>query len=741
MHVTPVTNTLNRWVLLFPAEWVKAALVLALISIWVVIAFFFYLNRATKKPYFQLWTVSWMFYSIYLTAAIGLEESPNMMFLAMARRACIGISALFMFWGSFELTNHGRDRVELGSATVMMLIWSYIAAFRIRQQLWVTAPVFVLLAGAGVYTGVLYWARRKRSQGGTILAVGFTLWGPHLLAFPFLESSPALATGAYLTSAVLAMLIALGMVVEHQVILSEANYSTLFDSASDAMFLIDYESFRILEANPSAQRMLKRSATELAGQDLMNLFPELKENAVPTANGQSPPDRESNPRRELRLPQSDGEFLVYEASANLIFGPRGPVMLLDARDVTERNRAAETLRDTAKRLETALAKLRATQHQVVQQERLHALEKMASGVAHDFNNALAKILGFNELLLSFPENLNDKEKVKKYLQMMNAAALDAVKIVNRLREFYRHRKDTDVYQAVDLAQVVEQAIVLTQPKWKDQAMAAGVTVKIELNWQEVPQVRGSASELREIVINLIFNAVDAMPEGGTITIGSRANENGVMLSVTDTGVGMTEEVRQRCLEPFFTTKHQQGTGLGLAIVYGIIQRHGGTIEIESELGKGTTLSVGLPIHDMQEAPPAPGATTPRFHPLNILLVEDEPLIRDIEAEYLRSDGHTVTTATTGKEALKRFHTDRFDLVVADRAMPEMNGDQMTEAIKSSSPQTPVIMVTGFADMQKEGGRKTGSPDLVLRKPITQSALHEAITKVTAAFKLEHVGKS
>ena len=740
MHVTPVTDALDRWVLLFPAEWVKAALVLALISIWVVIAFFFYLNHATKKPYFQLWTVAWMFYSIYLTAVIGLEESPNMLFLAMARRACIGISALFMFWGSFELTNHGRDRLELGSATVMMLIWSYIAAFRIREQLWITVPVFVLLAGAGVYTGILYWARRKRSQGGTILAVGFTLWGLHLLPFPFLEKYPVLTAGAYVSSAVLSMLIALGMVVEHQVMLSEANYRTLFDSASDAMFLIDYESLQILEANPSAQRMLRRSATELVGQDLMNLFPELKENADSAHQGQALPSREYNPRRELRLPQPDGEFLVYEASANLIFGPQGPVMLLDARDVTERNRAAEALRETAKRLESALAKLRSTQNQVVQQERLRALETMASGVAHDFNNALAKVIGFNELLLTWPENLNDKEKVKKYLQMMNAAAQDAVKIVNRLREFYRHRKETDVYQAVDLSQVVEQAIVLTQPKWKDQAMASGVTVKIELDWQEVPNVRGSASELREVLINLIFNAVDAMPNGGTVTIGTRANENGVLLNVSDTGVGMTEEIRQRCLEPFFTTKTEQGTGLGLAIVYGIVQRHGGSIEIESELGKGTTFSIGLPIYDATNAEPAP-ATTQRFHPLNILLVEDEPLIRDIEAEYLRGDGHTVTTAATGKEALKEFHANRFDLVVADRAMPEMNGDQMTEAIKSSSPQTPVIMVTGFADMPREGNRKIGSPDLILRKPITQSTLHEAIAKVTAGLKPEDVGKS
>ena len=211
---------------------------------------------------------------------------------------------------------------------------------------------------------------------------------------------------------------------------------------------------------------------------------------------------------------------------------------------------------------------------------------MASGVAHDFNNVLAKILGFNELLLAWPENLNDKEKVKKYLQMTSAAAQEAVSIVNRLREFYRHRKESEVYQSMDVNETIAQAIVLTQPKWKDQMMASGATIVIDTDLRDVPAIRGSESDLREVLMNLLFNSVDAMPQGGTIMVVTRAEADFIIVEVRDTGGGMTEEVRQRCFEPFFTTKGERGTGLGMAIVYGIVQRHGGSIGIESEAGEG-----------------------------------------------------------------------------------------------------------------------------------------------------------
>ena len=407
------------------------------------------------------------------------------------------------------------------------------------------------------------------------------------------------------------------------------------------------------------------------------------------------------------------------------------MLLIDAREITEAKRATEALVETARKLEQALTDLRATEQQVIQQERLRALEKMASGVAHDFNNALARILGFNELLLTWPEYLKDQERVKKYLQMINAAALDAVNIVNRLREFYRHRTDAEVYQPVDLRQIIQQAIALTQPNWKDQVMANGATVRIETDLQDVPAVRGNDAELSEVLVNLIFNAVDAMPDGGTLAIATRADDAHIVLEVRDTGVGMTEEVRQRRFEPFFTTKGETGAGLGLAIVYGIVHRHGGEITVQSKVGKGTTFTVHLPVQQPDRKTEGAPIRSGRTLPLNVLLVEDDPNIRDIEVEYLRGDGHAVATATNGQEGLARFRTGQFDLVVADRAMPEMNGDQMTHAIKSLMPNMPVIMVTGFADLPEDDRWKSPGADFVLPKPVTQAALRQAIAKVAS----------
>ena len=237
--------------------------------------------------------------------------------------------------------------------------------------------------------------------------------------------------------------------------------------------------------------------------------------------------------------------------------------------------------------------LEQTQQQVIQQEHLSALGQMASGIAHDFNNALSPILGFSELLLTRPEYLDDKPKATHYLQTVNTAAKDAAHVVRHPREFYRHRKQGEIFHPVNLNRLVKEVISLTQPKWKDQAQLNGISIKVETELQSLPRLTGNAAELREVLTNLIFNAVDAMPSDGTITLRTRFDDQHVHLEVSDTGVGMTNEVPQRCLEPFFTTKGGKGTGLGLSMMFGIIQRHKEEIDIQSEVERGTTLHIRL----------------------------------------------------------------------------------------------------------------------------------------------------
>lgn len=715
--------------LFFPPEWIKSALVLALITVWMVIVLFTYMNYSSRRAHLSLWTVAWMFYSVYLAASIGLEESPGTPFLLMASRACIGISALFMFWGSFQLSEVKRDQRELTLATALIVIWSYFAAYRVQDGLWLTLPVFLLLAGAGVYTGILYIRARRRSRGSIILGVGFLLWGVHLIGFPLASGSQVLMASAYLTSAILALLIVVGMVVEDNVKLSEHDYRALFDSSGEAIFLLDPHTLGVMQANQAALRLSGRSADELIGRQFIELCPGLLP-ALARVDGESTEAVVNEAGRELQFLRLNGGEFLCEGNASLVHCPKGPVLLLSVHDITARKQTEQSLRESTRQLASTVAELRETQKQIVQQERLRALAQMASGVAHDFNNVLAKILGFNELLLAWPENLNDKDKVKKYIQMTSAAAQEAVNIVNRLREFYRHRKESDVYQAVDVNETVTQAIVMTQPKWKDQMMAVGATVVVETDLKDVPPVRGSESDLRESLINLLFNAVDAMPKGGTISVTTGTEDNSVVIQVRDTGHGMTEEIRQRCFEPFFTTKGERGTGLGLAIVYGIIQRHGGSIDVQSGPDNGTVVVIRLPMLQAQGDELVASSAAPT-RPLRVLLAEDEPQVRDIEAEYLRGDGHFVETAADGREAMDRFTQWGYDVVVADRAIPEMNGDQLTAAIKQVSPKTPVVMVTGFADMPVEGTDPAHQPDVILRKPITQMALRQAIARVLA----------
>jgi ligand-binding sensor domain-containing protein/signal transduction histidine kinase/CheY-like chemotaxis protein len=396
--------------------------------------------------------------------------------------------------------------------------------------------------------------------------------------------------------------------------------------------------------------------------------------------------------------------------------------------VDQRTRAEAALRETNRYLEETLDKLHKAQQQIIQQERLRALGQMASGVAHDFNNALAPILGYSELLLVNPNVLEDKEKVIKELRIINTAAKDAASVVRGLREFFRHRKEGETLLPVKLRKVIAQAISLSQPRWRNEARARGVTITIKTDLEPVPTVPGDEAELREALINLIFNAVDAMPAGGTILFRTLADGDHVALIVTDTGIGMSDEVRRRCLEPFFTTKGERGTGLGLASVYGTIQRHKGTIEVESQPGTGTTFRMRLPIHSTSEGKSETQQPSPPPDSLHVLLVDDEPQVRELLVEYLALDGHTAETAADGSEGLEKFRSGGFDLVVTDMAMPEMSGDQLSEAIEKIDPGIPVIMLTGFGEIMNAEGRTHQGTTLVVSKPITLYAFREAVAK-------------
>jgi signal transduction histidine kinase len=280
--------------------------------------------------------------------------------------------------------------------------------------------------------------------------------------------------------------------------------------------------------------------------------------------------------------------------------------LLQARflrlEIQEQNRFLEQrVRERTSQLEDAVESLQTAQRQLVQQERLSAFGEMAGGVVHDFSNSLMSIIGYSEMLLSNPVARGTEATVLEYLRIINTAGRDGAHVVSRLRDFYRPRGAADLFETLDLNEIVTQSLALAKPrcsKGED-----GRSIRFETGFDGSASVAGIGAELREVLTNLIFNAVDAIPGDGVITLRTRCRDAEAIVEVIDTGAGMSADVRQRCLEPFFTTKGDQGTGLGLAMVFGIIKRHQGTLEIDSEPGQGTTVRIRLPACDSLSVEP------------------------------------------------------------------------------------------------------------------------------------------
>jgi len=376
-------------------------------------------------------------------------------------------------------------------------------------------------------------------------------------------------------------------------------------------------------------------------------------------------------------------------------------------------------------LQSAYEQLKVTQEEAMRTERLQALGQMASGIAHDFNNVLTPILGYLELVL---ENPVLPEDVRSDVERARRAALAAGAIVARLREFYRPRDTSEPFGPADLSTVVADAVDLTRPRWRDIPQEHGAVIHIETRLSDLPPVHGDVSALRDLLTNLILNAVDAMPTGGTLTIRTERRANHALLTVSDTGVGMSEDVKRRLFEPFFSTKGTQGTGLGLAVCYGIVQRHSGSIDVESKLGQGTTFLVRLPLSEEALSLETDGGV-PKVPPQTILLVDDEEIVLRVVSRMLSRGGHSVITALGGQEAIDRFQPEAVDLVITDLGMPQVTGREVARAIKTRSPETPVILLTGWGSKVEAEQRAPEEVDAVINKPVKFSELHRVLARV------------
>ena len=372
----------------------------------------------------------------------------------------------------------------------------------------------------------------------------------------------------------------------------------------------------------------------------------------------------------------------------------------------------------------------------MQQERLRALGQMASGIAHDINNAISPVALYTEALLEREDNLS--ERGRKQLEIIQRAVDDLAQTVARMGEFYRVREPQVSLVPVDINNLVRQVLDLTRARWSDMVQQRGLAIDLRLELADnLPPIAAVEGQVRDALVNLVFNAVDAMPQGGPLTLRTRLAEGSgrqiVQLEVIDSGIGMDEDTRRRCLEPFFTTKGTRGTGLGLAMVYGVAQRHNANLEIESEPGKGTLVRMSFAAARETRAE-AEVEHSPPVGPLRILLVDDDPLLLKSLRDTLESEGHDVTAASGGQAGINAFVESHaagvpFPLVITDLGMPHVDGRKVATTVKASVPGTVVIMLTGWGRRLVAEGDVPPSVDQVLSKPPKLIELRAALANL------------
>jgi signal transduction histidine kinase len=361
-----------------------------------------------------------------------------------------------------------------------------------------------------------------------------------------------------------------------------------------------------------------------------------------------------------------------------------------------------------------------------QRHRMEALGRMTMGVAHDLNNLLSGLIGHIELLKANAlQEDNDEEALQSSIRTIETTAEDGAALIDKLQRYIR--EDTQKhFERVDLSALIEDCITITQPYWYNEPRRQGIEIEVERALDDLPDVMGAASELREVFVNLILNAVQAMPEGGTLTFDTfTTDQQAVRVEVTDTGIGMSEDVQENIFEPLFTTKGEQGTGMGLAASYGIIQEHGGDIDVTSEPGEGTTFTLTFPSAD--DAAPReeePAAEPTEHETVRVLVVDDEEMVRSIVTQLLSLNDHEVDRASSGSDALDQFEKRHYDIVFTDFGMPEMTGAELARRLREKNPDLPVILLTGYTDTEEA----VDAVDDILSKPFKLEELEATIQK-------------
>jgi signal transduction histidine kinase len=360
-----------------------------------------------------------------------------------------------------------------------------------------------------------------------------------------------------------------------------------------------------------------------------------------------------------------------------------------------------------------------------EQHRMESLGRMTMGITHDFNNLLSGLLGHVELLKDEAAEADVSSGFRDSLRTIEQVAEDGGALIRKLQQYIR--QDSEVhFEPLDLTALLEDCIALTQPYWYNEPRRQGITIDLEKTFEDVPTTMGSPTELREVFVNLILNAVQAMPQGGTLSFWARpTDEGGVRIQIQDTGIGMSKDVQAHIFEPLFTTKGQEGTGMGLAVSYGIVQEHDGTITVNSTPEVGTTFTLTFPPSAPSDASLPTAVETPapaEVNPAHVLVVDDEEMVRTVITKLLNLHGHTVRQAASGPEALDLVASDAPDIVFTDYGMPEMCGAELAKQLRAQAPSLPIVLISG----DTETGDAVPFVDAIIDKPFKLDDLESAI---------------
>ena len=432
-------------------------------------------------------------------------------------------------------------------------------------------------------------------------------------------------------------------------------------------------------------------------------------------------------RLRERLAEWRGRTPEPASPATLLFAHHDEIQDIArqmARTKVEIDRSVLTMRSWARDLARRLDDSRGS---LTRADDLRSLGETVGGLAHNLNNSLAAILAYSELMLRDPQNA----VAKRRLGVMRDVALEASATVRRLQEFVS-RQPQAAFGPVGLPAVIAQAVEMTAPRWRDEAQRRGIAIAVTQDMEALPPVEGNAFELRDALMRLILNAVAAMPRGGALAIRAASEESGwVMVEVRDTGVGMPPEVKRRIAERAKSIAPGRGATHGLLEVADVVERHGGTLGVESEEGKGTTVRMRLHASRFQIIPATGGLAERAVQPgqaVRVLVVDDDPRLVAVLSDMLRGEGHTVTTATNGDEALEAFDPALHDVVITDLGMPRTTGWEVAERVKSKSPETAVFLLTGWGE-SVSAHESSQFVDRIIAKPVSAQSLLEQLAEL------------